>query len=330
MSSIRLATASNVRAFHALSHALGTSDSTWAESIDYEGLEDEAGRFRIWSGNLGGLQMGHSSLDYRLRDSPLLSTNALKFLKELGDNLNEALAVVSGVRLPYELQPKPEKGEEEEEEDDGFFDEDDEDEDEDGSPRVSELSMRFAEIVDIIDNLYKLSVRIRTPTIRSRSLKAAAYKPKDPETGVDLLSTYAGYDLQHIKELLYHLRQPHQEDVETNNHDYLVTRLGAAITLRRRQFKYWKRHRDKLATVPEEQTDPILPVVHRPDLPQRNDTLEAQPGIPVTTTREAPSTKTGKVSGICTKCMHASLRVSCIPSSHRITETYTDFVPIHS
>ena len=42
--------------------------------------------------------------------------------------------------------------------------------------------------------------------------------------------------------------------------------------------------------------------------------------------------ETFKVSGICTKCMHASRRlgVPCIPSSHRVTETYTDLVPIHS
>jgi hypothetical protein len=97
--------------------------------------------------------------------------------------------------------------------------------------------------VDIIDNLYKLSVRIRTPTIRSRSLKAATYKPKDPDTGVDLLSTYAEYDAGHIKELLSHLRQPHLGDAHAENQDYLINRLSAAITLRRRQFKYWKRRK---------------------------------------------------------------------------------------
>jgi hypothetical protein len=242
MALIRLATASNVRGFHTLLDALIKSDSKWADSIDHEGLQDEIGRFRVWSGNLGALQKGHSSLDYRLRDSPLLSTNALKFLKELEDNINEAIAVVSEDRLPYELQPKPEKVEEEEDDDDGFFDEDDEEEGDDSGSRT-ELSMRFAEIVDIIDNLYKLSVRIRTPTTRSRSLKAAAYKPKDPETGVDILDTYAAFDMQHIKELLHHLRQPHQDDSLSNDYDYLITRLSAAVTLRRRHFKYWKRRK---------------------------------------------------------------------------------------
>jgi hypothetical protein len=241
MASIRLATASNVRGFQALTNALATSGSKWADSIDYDGIQDEIGRFRVWSGNLGALQKGHSSLDYRLRDSPLLSSNALKFLKELEDNINEAVAVVSETRLPYELQPKPEKSEDDDDdEDDSFFDEDDEDDDEEGGSRT-ELSMRFAEIVDIIDNLYKLSVRIRTPTIRSRSLKAATYKPKDPETGVDILSAYASHDLEHVQELLSHLRQPHEEDPQSPDYEYLTIRLSAAITLRRRQFKYWKR-----------------------------------------------------------------------------------------
>ncbi|KAF2823767.1 hypothetical protein CC86DRAFT_371989 [Ophiobolus disseminans] len=295
MSSIRLATASNVWAFQALSHELSASDNKWTGLIDREALEDEIGRFRVWSGNLGALQKGHSSLDYRLRDSPLLSSNALKFLEELENNINEALAVVTGARLPYELQPKQDKSGEEEDDDDDFFDEDDEDEDEDSGSR-SELSMRFAEIVDIVDNLYKLSVRIRTPTIRSRSLKAATYKPKDPETGVDLLSTYAVYDLQHIKELLCHLRQPHQEDVENSDYDYLITRLSAAITLRRRQFKYWRRHRDKLGMATGiEETTPDALVINRPDPPQRNDTSEAQPEIPtLVVPKEAPSHKTGK------------------------------------
>jgi hypothetical protein len=242
MSSLRLATAANVRGFNDLSHALTTSNGKWVNSMDCDGLQDEIGRFRVWSGNLGALQQGHSSLDYRLRDSPLLSSNALKFLKELEDNINEAVAIVTGARLPYELQPKPENADFGDDNDDSFFDEDEE-EDENDSTRT-ELSMRYAEIVDIIDNLYKLSVRIRTPTIRSRSLKAATYKPKDADNGVDIMAMYAHYDIQHVREVIRQLRQPHEkEEAESTDHSYLVNRLSAAITLRRRQFKYWKRRK---------------------------------------------------------------------------------------
>lgn len=246
MTAIRLATASNVRSFQSLVGALVTCDAGWKEQIDQDSLEDEFGRFRVWSGNLGALQKGHSSLDYRLRDSPLLSGNALKFLEELNNNLNEALAIISGARLPYEEQSKSNSdGKSEEGSDDGFFSEDDEGEDESSSSK-QELVMRYEEIVDIIDNLYKLSVRIRTPTMRSRSLRVASYQPKDPETGVDVLSAYALYDQQHTTELLRGLRQAHSRVPESSD-EYLVTRLARGITLRRRHLKYWKRHRDKLS-----------------------------------------------------------------------------------
>jgi hypothetical protein len=217
------------------------------------------------------LQKGHSSLDYRLRDSPLLSDNTLKFLKELEDNLNEAFAVVSGARLPYESQQVPVTSEEDEEEDDFFSDDDDDT----SNSSKTELDMRFGEIVDIIDNLYKLSVRIRTPTIRSRSLKAASYQPKDPETGIDILRMYADYDCRHTKELLYHLRKQHGV-VSQDEDDFLAVRLSKSITLRRRHFMYWKRHRDKLAisTIPEEGFAVVQPTTERPELVERNVTAE--------------------------------------------------------
>ena len=273
MTSIRLATASNVRSFQNLVNALVTSNDKWREQFSQETLEDEFGRFRVWSGNLGALQKGHSSLDYRLRDSPLLSGNALKFLEELNHNLNEASAIVSEARLPYEDQPKPDSSESlNGDNDDDFFSEDDEDSDAGSS---KELTMRYEEIVDIIDNLYKLSVRIRTPTIRSRSLRAASYQPKDPETGVDILGAYASYDRQHTEELLWHLRRPFIGDTQTND-DYIVSRLAQSVTLRRRQFKYWKRHREKLAvsTILEDSPEPAEYPVEQASALLLNDSAE--------------------------------------------------------
>ena len=122
----------------------------------------------------------------------------------------------------------------------------DEDSGEDEAPKT-ELEQRFLDIVDIVDNLYKLSVRIRSPTLRSRSLKAASYRPVDPDTGIDTFEQYALFDLQHTQELLSHLRSDssNQKNEEDN---YLIERLSKALTLRRRQFKYWRRHRDKLGT----------------------------------------------------------------------------------
>jgi hypothetical protein len=242
MSSLRLATASNVRAFQNLTAALSTGDRKWAHAIDQEALEDEIGRFRVWAGNLGALQKGHSSLDYRLRDSPVSNTNTLKLLKELETNINEAYAVVSGARLPYEEQPRPNMTEDDDD-DDGFFSAEEDDEDSSCDEPRSELKMRFAEIVDIIDNLYKLSVRIRTPGLRSRSLRASSYTQKDPETGIDIFDMYAVQDLKHVHELVSHLRQPYVGDDRQEEPDSLTKRLSASVTLRRRHFKYWKRRK---------------------------------------------------------------------------------------
>ena len=130
MSTLRLATAANIRAFQILTDALSASDSKSTEEVDSDALEDEIGRFRVWAGNLGALQKGHSSLDYRLRDSPNLLSSALKLLNELEHNLNETFAVISGARLPFEAQTSTEEVEEDEN-DDGFFSEED-DSDSDG------------------------------------------------------------------------------------------------------------------------------------------------------------------------------------------------------
>src|ERR1700744_1828133 len=106
MSAIRLGTAACVLHLQSLSSGLHTSDDAVKEHISSEALEDEHGRFRVWSGNLGALQKGHSSLDYRLRDSPLLQTNVLKFIEELQNALKEAAYVATGQRLPYERQER--------------------------------------------------------------------------------------------------------------------------------------------------------------------------------------------------------------------------------
>lgn len=290
-----------VRSFNALVAALLNPEAKHAHLIDNEALQDEFGRFRVWAGNLGALQKGHSSLDYRLRDSPLLLDETIKLLDELETNLSEAFAVVTGARLPYEEQAKfaqSQSGDEKDSDDDDFFSEDeDEDEEDSNAPAPStELEQRFQDVVDINDNLYRHSVRIRRPTLRNRSLKAASYRPKDPESGIDLLEQYATFDLLHTRELVGSLRTPHVAEMDVEN-DLLVDRLSQAITLRRRQFKYWKRHRDKLS-VSTLLEDREIAFLERPELPPRNhtiDVVEAHPEtLAVITPRGAVSEKTNK------------------------------------
>ncbi|KAK0662433.1 O-acetyl-ADP-ribose deacetylase MACROD1 [Lasiodiplodia hormozganensis] len=242
MVSIRDRSVACSRSFRLLAAALESGNNEHRSLIDPTSLEDEYGRFRVWGGNLGAQQKGHSSLDYRLRESPLLQSNVLKLLQELENNINEAHAVVTGARLPYEQQAV--RGDFSDDSASENSDDDDESSDEE-RPRY-ELQQRMFEIIDIINSLYRLSIRIRNPTLRTRSLKAAAYRQVDPDTGVDVLSQYAEYDRMYIEDSLANLRNglPQRKDEDVA---FLVDRLSKAITRRRQQFKYWKKHRDKLA-----------------------------------------------------------------------------------
>jgi hypothetical protein len=236
------------------------------------------------------------------------------------DLIPAAHEIVSGVRLPYEQQSRPTSSEDEDA-DDSFFSEDEDEGIDPGAPKT-ELSMRFHEVVDIIDHLYKISVRIRAPTVHTRSLKAASYQPKDPETGIDLLSQYAIYDNIHTQELVRHLRMPYASAGEPmGENDDLVNRLARGVTLRRRQFKYWRRHRDKLgiSTVQDEPQAPAA--VQRPEAPHRYDTLEAQPGTPGNNAlpKQATSQRTGKTLLSGTEATHHHQSLDDIVDSKSVT-----------
>lgn len=55
-----------------------------------EAIDNERGRFRIWSGNLGALQQSFASLDYRLRESPVMLSSVCKLLEQLRSNLADS------------------------------------------------------------------------------------------------------------------------------------------------------------------------------------------------------------------------------------------------
>jgi len=69
-----------MRSFSGLSTALATGEQEHRELMPPEKIENEHGRFKIWSGNLGALQTGRSSLDFRLRESTVMQTNVKKLL----------------------------------------------------------------------------------------------------------------------------------------------------------------------------------------------------------------------------------------------------------
>ena len=81
MDSIFVATAACLESFPQLAVAL--QDPERCRTMPREKLERESDRFKIWCGNVGALQTGRSSLDFRLRDSTVVRTNVLKLLGRL-------------------------------------------------------------------------------------------------------------------------------------------------------------------------------------------------------------------------------------------------------
>lgn len=105
--------------------------------------EDEAGRLRVWSGNLGAHQNGSSSLSYRLRHAPSIKQEIIEALEVLLDALDEMVKLIKDG-----LSGGP------------VFDEE----------YVVEL---YKDVVDSIEGLFRLSTAIRNPSRRDRILERA-------------------------------------------------------------------------------------------------------------------------------------------------------------
>jgi hypothetical protein len=113
------------------------------------------------------------------------------------------------------------------------------------SQPVDGLSLVAPRILDLVKDLYKLSFRIRNST--SKPARAIHYKEIDASSGLDMFGDcFAALDRNHILELFRSLRHGHPSLTEEDNG--LVQRLAKANTVRRRQFRYWQKHAQKLAT----------------------------------------------------------------------------------
>lgn len=59
--------------------------------LSQRSVENDVGRFKIWCGNLGALQTGGSSLDVRLRDSPVVRGTVVAFLTQMNESLEQCM-----------------------------------------------------------------------------------------------------------------------------------------------------------------------------------------------------------------------------------------------
>ena len=123
-------------------------------------------------------------------------------------------------------------------------DESSEDEETLTSYREDSISSIVLENVSlVIDRLFKLAFQIRSPATRLGFSKARDYQEINEETGVDIMSEYASFDLRHVTEIAARYWRKPQDECESH---YLVQRLARANTHRRRQFGQWRRHNLKV------------------------------------------------------------------------------------
>lgn len=107
-------------------------------------------------------------------------------------------------------------------------------------PRTSELEELFSAIHASNLHLMKLSMVIRSSPTRDDYLKAASRYPLDPR-----------WDIGHVKE---------KHGKSSRCPDWLVERLGKAITRRRQFLKYREEHHGKLSKDWDEAPKGVVPI----------------------------------------------------------------------
>ena len=156
-------------------------------------------------------------------------------------------------------------------------------------PERTAIQECYIDIVEIIDRLFKLSIAIRNPSIRTATSKALSYVEKD-ELGNDTFLLFEQFTIKRIQ-----LRYPELPE-------HLATRLAKSISRRRRLFLYRRRHRKKLEIIEQDSHNvPVFPeagqvagartaVLHPEDVPtqseQRAPTLLSRTILSQTTATE--------------------------------------------
>ncbi|KAI1260969.1 hypothetical protein F5Y18DRAFT_218856 [Xylariaceae sp. FL1019] len=184
-----------------------------AKNASLAKVENQSARFKLWCGNLGAHRTGRSSLDYRLRDSSRLQQQVLKLLQTLEQSVHKAASIVSG-----------------EDEDIDALSEDDSDLDSEDMLELRELGSEspleqaVSTIKTIVDCLLRLSMSIRNPAPSDRFISS-----KSTDT-----SHFEPHDISYVR------------DKFGDADNYLIERLGKAISRRRQYFRYRQSHREKL------------------------------------------------------------------------------------
>ena len=109
---------------------------------------------------------------------------------------------------------------------------------------MSQIQELFKLITEINTNLFRASSNIRKTTPRDRYIRASIKYP-------DLEAQYGVYERQHVENKFPKLRSL----MENQGQDWLVDRLGRAITWRRQYLRYCQEHAGVLSGVEKPKSD---------------------------------------------------------------------------
>ncbi|KAF2845590.1 hypothetical protein T440DRAFT_260852 [Plenodomus tracheiphilus IPT5] len=197
--------------FQQVVNAYSIAKPNIARKLSRVRLENEVGRFKLWSGNCAAHRHGKASLDYKLREASHIRERIVRLLKSLSMVLQEVLDILWGNKIPWE----------------DLSDSGSDTEDEileSGALETSELDQLATEIADINTYLMRLSVAIRNPAPHDRFKAAGSLVQSFPEP----------IDINHVQAKFSLAQQ------------YLAVRLGTANSRRRQYLLYRETHREKL------------------------------------------------------------------------------------
>lgn len=161
---------------------------------------DERGRIRIWTTNTGAHHRGDSSLDYRLRDAPVIKNQTIKILQrlqQLFETLEEVLNEDGGETTTEEEEEALRLLQDQLDDDENIAD---------LEFNESEVSHIFKTVVETITQLYQISVAISPLSDHDRLMQTenldyvleAIHKQKSILSKVFLTSTSRDPAIQQI------------------------------------------------------------------------------------------------------------------------------------
>lgn len=207
----------------------------------------EEQRFRIWAASMGLLQKGHASLEYRVRDASLLKDGIFKILDEMASHLDNLLAIARCDRGPLN-----EEGECFDEEEPGSDIDNTSDWSDAEFESLDEVGFRVNCLVECVDALYNLAIKIRNPRNRPQRTMQQLCERVPPNERLQFIEERQSFEVARLSH--YHKERLMQDvgliDCSTTaslTSSYLLRRAGIANARRREQFIYWRAHAVKLA-----------------------------------------------------------------------------------